>query len=162
MPAGAHKRFDAESLLQSLMHNVPGAIYRCVWDDVWKMQRVSKEIESISGYPPSDFVDASKRTLVSVTHPDDREAVDRTIRAAIASGRPYARASRATVQIRRDGDAVLVEVGDDGCGGADRARGSGLHGLSDRLGAVNGALELESPPGGGTRLRARVPLNGAA
>jgi len=44
----------------------------------------------------------------------------------------------------------------------DAARGSGLHGLSDRLGAVNGELELESPPGGGTRLRARVPLNGAA
>ena len=39
--------------------------------------RVSDEIESISGYPPADFVDASKRTLVSVTHPDDREPVDR-------------------------------------------------------------------------------------
>ncbi|MBA3408654.1 MAG: hypothetical protein H0U06_11485 [Solirubrobacterales bacterium] len=53
------------------------------------------------------------------------------------------------MQIRRDGDAVLGEVGDDGCGGANRARGSGLHGLSDRLGAVNGELQLESTPGGG-------------
>jgi len=85
-----------------------------------------------------------------------------TVSEALTNVDRYARASRATVQMRRDGDAVLVEVGDDGCGGADRARGSGLHGLSDRLGAVNGELELDSPPGGGTRLLARVPLNRAA
>jgi hypothetical protein len=62
------------------MQNVPGAIYRCAMDGIWKMQRVSEEIESISGYPASDFVNASKRTLVSVTHPDDREAVDAQIK----------------------------------------------------------------------------------
>jgi PAS domain S-box-containing protein len=59
-------------------------------DGIWKMQRVSEEIESISGYPASDFVNASKRTLVSVTHPDDREAVDAQINAAIAAHQPYA------------------------------------------------------------------------
>ena len=351
MAGAADKRFDAESLLRSLMDNVPGAIYRCVMDDIWKMQRVSDEIESISGYPPSDFIDASKRTLVSVTHPDDRGPVDDAIRAATAAGRPfaleyrvlhadggvrwvlergvktidrdgsewldgiifditerraseqlrlereteaarieeleasrariieagdearrrierdlhdgaqqrlvvaslhlrtaerraqpgseaaalleaaraeldaglaelrelargihptvlttlglipavealalrsavpvevdealgerlspavetalyytvsealtnvdrYARASHATVRIRRDDGIVALEVADDGCGGADPARGSGLRGLEDRLGAVGGELELDSPPGGGTRLRVRVP-----
>ena len=90
MAAGEEKRFDAESLLQSLMDNVPGAIYRCLWDDIWKMQRVSDEIESISGYPAADFVNASKRTLVSVTHPDDRDQVDEAIRAATAAGEPFA------------------------------------------------------------------------
>jgi PAS domain S-box-containing protein len=352
MGRDADKRFDAESMLQSLMDNVPGAIYRCVMDDIWKMVRVSDEIESISGYPPSDFINASKRTLVSVTHPDDRDPVDRAIRAAIDAGGPfalefrvvhadggvrwvlergvktidrdgsewldgiifditerraseqlrlereteaarigeleasrariiaaadaarrrierdlhdgaqqrlvvaslrlraaeraaqpesdaaallqaarveldaglaelrelargihptlltarglgpaveavatrctvpvelddelgerlppavetalyymvsealtnvdrYAGASHATVRIHRDDHSVAVEVGDDGRGGADRMRGSGLRGLEDRLGAVNGALELDSPVGGGTRLRARVPL----
>ena len=53
-------------------------------------ERVSDEIESISGYPASDFIDASKRTLVSVTHPGDRDAVDHAIRAATADHRPFA------------------------------------------------------------------------
>jgi PAS domain S-box-containing protein len=100
MPGGAHQTFDAESLLQSLMDNVPGAIYRCRMDGVWKMVRVSEEIESISGYPASDFVDASPRTLVSVTHPDDRDPVDREIHAAIEARRPFALEYRV---VRADG-----------------------------------------------------------
>jgi PAS domain S-box-containing protein len=352
MPGTSSRTFDAESLLRSLMENVPGAIYRAANDSIWKVQRVSDEIESITGYPASDFVDASKRTIVTVTHPDDREPVDREIKAAIAAGRPfqleyrilhadggirwvlergvktidrdgvewldgiifditerreaeqlrvdhemealrvaeleasrvriiaaadaarhrierdlhdgaqqrllsaslqlhaaeravrqngdvtpllrsaraeldagmaelrelargihptlltlrglipavqalahrtavpvelhdalerrldpgvetalyytiaealtnvdrYAGATRAIVRVRLDGDAVEVEIEDDGSGGADRTRGSGLRGLEDRLGTVGGVLEVASPPGEGTRLRARVPL----
>jgi PAS domain S-box-containing protein len=352
MPGTSSRTFDAESLLRSLMENVPGAIYRAANDSIWKVQRVSEEIESITGYPASDFVDASKRTIVTVTHPDDREPVDREIKAAIAAGRPfqleyrilhadggirwvlergvktidrdgvewldgiifditerreaeqlrvdhemealrvaeleasrvriiaaadaarhrierdlhdgaqqrllsaslqlhaaeravrqngdvtpllrsaraeldagmaelrelargihptlltlrglipavqalahrtavpvelhdalerrldpgvetalyytiaealtnvdrYAGATRAIVRVRLDGDAVEVEIEDDGSGGADRTRGSGLRGLEDRLGTVGGVLEVASPPGEGTRLRARVPL----
>src|SRR5215213_9042322 len=90
MPGGAHQTFDAESLLRALMENVPGAIYRCVLDDIWKMVQVSDEIESISGYPASEFIDASARTLVSVTHPEDSAAVDDEIAAAIAARRPFA------------------------------------------------------------------------
>jgi signal transduction histidine kinase len=113
---------------------------------------------------------------VTVTHPEAREPVDREIKAAIAAQRPfvldytvaealtnvdrYAGATHAIVRVRQDGDAVEVEVEieDDGCGGADRKRGSGLRGLEDRLGTVGGVLEVASPPGGGTRLRVRVPL----
>jgi signal transduction histidine kinase len=53
---------------------------------------------------------------------------------------------------------VAVEVADDGVGGADAASGSGLRGLSDRVAALDGRLELTSPPGDGTRVRARIPL----
>jgi PAS domain S-box-containing protein len=352
MPGTSSRTFDAESLLRSLMENVPGAIYRAANDSLWKVQTVSEEIESITGYPASDFVDASKRSIVTVTHPDDREPVELEIKAAIAAGRPfqleyrimhadggirwvlergvktvdrdgvewldgiifditerraaeqmrveremealrveeleasrariiaaaddarrrierdlhdgaqqrllvaslqllaaeravrknadvmpllrvaraeldagmaelrelargihptlltmrglipavealtnrsavpvelhdelerrlepavetalyytiaealtnvdrYAGATRATVRVRLDGDAVEVEIEDDGSGGADRTRGSGLRGLEDRLGTVGGVLEVASPPGEGTRLRARVPL----
>jgi hypothetical protein len=56
MPGTSSRTFDAESLLLSLMENVPGAIYRAANDDIWKVQRVSDEIESITGYPASDFV----------------------------------------------------------------------------------------------------------
>jgi PAS domain S-box-containing protein len=352
MSGSPSRSFDAESLLSSLMENVPGAIYRAADDEIWKVQRVSDDIERITGYPASDFVDASKRTIVTVTHPDDREPVDQEIRVAIEEGRPfvleyrilhadggirwvlergvrtidrdgvawldgiifditdrhaaeelrvereiealriaeleasrarivaaadaarhrierdlhdgaqqrllvaslqlhaaeramehdgdaapllraaraeldtglaelrelargvhptlltmrglmpavqalahrsavpvelhdtlqrrlepavetalyytvaealtnvdrYAGATRATVRLRQVGDAVEVEIEDDGRGGADRTRGSGLRGLEDRLGTVGGVLDVESPPGEGTRLRARVPL----
>jgi signal transduction histidine kinase len=70
----------------------------------------------------------------------------------------YAAASYATVRMRGADGHVEVEVADDGRGGADVSRGSGLRGLEDRLGAVGGTLELDSPPGGGTRLKARVRL----
>jgi signal transduction histidine kinase len=53
----------------------------------------------------------------------------------------------------------VVEVGDDGAGGADKDGGTGLRGLDDRVSALAGSLEVESPPGGGTTIRARIPLD---
>jgi signal transduction histidine kinase len=53
--------------------------------------------------------------------------------------------------------AVHVMVADDGVGGADAARGSGIRGLAERLAVLEGSLSLDSPPGGGTRLEARIP-----
>jgi signal transduction histidine kinase len=58
---------------------------------------------------------------------------------------------------RADGRAV-VAVSDDGVGGADTAAGTGLRGLADRLEALDGRLSVESPRGGGTRIRAEIPL----
>jgi signal transduction histidine kinase len=70
----------------------------------------------------------------------------------------YAKATQARVEIRLDGDDVVVLVSDNGIGGADVAAGSGLRGLQDRLAAVDGALLLDSPRDGGTRLEARIPV----
>ena len=69
----------------------------------------------------------------------------------------YAHASRATVVIRRSAGDLVVEIADDGVGGADVAGGSGLRGLTDRIEALGGRLEVESPVGGGTRVRAEMP-----
>ena len=69
----------------------------------------------------------------------------------------YAHAPEARVQLRRDGDAIVVLVADDGVGGADLNAGSGLRGLQDRLAVVDGVLAIDSPPGAGTRLEARIP-----
>ena len=63
----------------------------------------------------------------------------------------------ATISVRRDDGRLVVEVADDGGGGADRRRGSGLGGLEDRVAALGGHLEVDSPPGGGTRVRAEIP-----
>jgi hypothetical protein len=78
---------------------------------------------------------------------------------ALTNVAKYARASQATVKVKRQGDTVIVEVWDDGIGGADPAGGSGLRGLADRVETLRGWLRIESPPGEGTRLLAEVPLN---
>jgi signal transduction histidine kinase len=70
----------------------------------------------------------------------------------------YANASTATVAVRRTNGHAEVEVRDDGVGGADPGRGSGLSGLADRVGALDGSLALDSPPGSGTTLRAEIPV----
>ena len=69
----------------------------------------------------------------------------------------YAHAEHAAVRIERTDGHLRVEISDDGVGGAAASAGSGLHGLADRVAALDGALELASPPGGGTRLRADLP-----
>jgi signal transduction histidine kinase len=76
---------------------------------------------------------------------------------ALTNVAKYAEASRATVAVRREGTQVVAEVTDDGVGGADGESGSGLQGLSDRVAALDGRLELESPPGEGTVLRVQIP-----
>jgi signal transduction histidine kinase len=76
---------------------------------------------------------------------------------SLANVAKYAHASAVRVSIvRRDGHA-LVDVEDDGVGGADPARGSGLRGLSDRVHALDGSLCVESPRGTGTRIHAEIP-----
>jgi signal transduction histidine kinase len=77
---------------------------------------------------------------------------------ALTNVAKYAAADRATVAVRREGALAVAEVADDGAGGADPTSGSGLQGLSDRVAALDGTLELESPPGGGTTVRAEIPL----
>ena len=71
----------------------------------------------------------------------------------------YARASRASVTVKVTGDELDIEVLDDGVGGADPAAGSGLRGLADRVAALQGTLDVTSPPGRGTRIHARIALN---
>jgi signal transduction histidine kinase len=87
------------------------------------------------------------------------EAVTNTVK--------HAQASRAWLTVRSDGPILAVEVRDDGIGGAridENPDAKGLTGLADRVEALGGVLELESPPGAGTRLVARfpIPANGSA
>ena len=77
---------------------------------------------------------------------------------ALANITKYAGASAVKVSIGQVDGYALVEVVDDGVGGADPTRGSGLSGLSDRVASLNGKLVIESPPGAGTRIRAEIPL----
>jgi signal transduction histidine kinase len=76
---------------------------------------------------------------------------------ALTNVSKYAHAAHATVRVERIDGQLLVEVSDDGVGGAEAGAGSGLQGLADRVAALSGSLEVTSPPGRGTRLRAHLP-----
>ena len=76
---------------------------------------------------------------------------------SLANVAKHAGARSATVRAHCQGDHLLVSVEDDGCGGADLARGSGLSGLSDRVAALNGVLRVVSPLGKGTRIAVELP-----
>ncbi|HET8756457.1 MAG TPA: GAF domain-containing sensor histidine kinase [Solirubrobacteraceae bacterium] len=76
---------------------------------------------------------------------------------SLVNARRYADCDTIEVRVAPVEDGVLVEIADDGCGGADPAGGTGLRGLADRIEALGGRLEVDSPVGGGTRVRAWLP-----
>jgi signal transduction histidine kinase len=76
---------------------------------------------------------------------------------ALTNVAKYASASQVTVRAVQDAGHIVVEVIDDGVGGADPAKGSGLNGLADRLCGVEGRLEVLDARGGGTIVRAEIP-----
>jgi signal transduction histidine kinase len=76
---------------------------------------------------------------------------------ALANVAKYAHASTASVRISRRNGVALVEIADDGVGGAHESAGSGLQGLADRVAALDGTLRILSPPGAGTVVKAELP-----
>jgi signal transduction histidine kinase len=80
---------------------------------------------------------------------------------SLANASRYSAATAVQVRVARETGELLVEIADDGGGGADPAAGTGLHGLADRVDALGGRFEVDSPPGIGTWVRARLPLSGA-
>jgi signal transduction histidine kinase len=77
---------------------------------------------------------------------------------ALTNVAKYAQASEASVQLEIEDARLRVAVHDDGVGGADPALGTGLRGLRDRVDALDGQLDIESPEGGGTIITVELPL----
>jgi signal transduction histidine kinase len=77
---------------------------------------------------------------------------------ALANTAKHARASRAEVTVRQSNRWLELTVSDDGSGGADASGGSGLTGLVDRVEAIGGTIQLDSPPGAGTAVRVKLPI----
>ena len=76
---------------------------------------------------------------------------------ALANVAKYSRATHATVRVWQSGPTATIEIADDGIGGADDSRGSGLRGLADRVEALEGSLRVVSPAGAGTTVTAELP-----
>jgi PAS domain S-box-containing protein len=101
---------------------------------------------------------------VELTVPDERlpapveAAAYYLVAEALTNVARYAAATSASVAVTRLDGTLTVVVSDDGVGGADPTGGSGLRGLADRVAALDGTLSVESPPGGGTCVRAEIPV----
>jgi diguanylate cyclase (GGDEF)-like protein/PAS domain S-box-containing protein len=79
----------SEERFRTLLSNIPGAMYRCGLDSNWDMEFISDNVEAISGYPASDFIQSRVRTFASIIHPEDRPMVEVTVGEAVDRGEPY-------------------------------------------------------------------------
>lgn len=111
---------SSEAQYQTLLANIPGAVYRsrCDFSDPqgfvkWKIAFVSQAIQEISGYPPADFINERVRSFASIIHPEDRPGVVNSIRKSIAAKSPYILEYRI---VRADGSIGWVcEKGQASC-----------------------------------------------
>jgi signal transduction histidine kinase len=93
--------------------------------------------------------------------PDDVElAAYFIVSESLTNARKYADANAVWIRVAPVAEALVVEIVDDGSGGADPESGTGLRGLADRIDSLGGRLEIESAAGSGTRISARLPLPG--
>ncbi|HET6867465.1 MAG TPA: PAS domain S-box protein, partial [Solirubrobacteraceae bacterium] len=116
-------------------------------------------LQSLAGRAP---VPVTVTGVPSERLPDEVEAAGYYVVAeALTNVAKYAEASAARVHLELRDATVIIEVADDGVGGADADAGTGLRGLADRVEALGGRLAVDSPPGGGTILRAAIPCRQA-
>jgi PAS domain S-box-containing protein len=114
----SQKRFS------TLVENIPGAVYRCAYDGqlqglpLRRMVFVSEAIRTISGYPPSDFINDRVRSFSSIVHPQDRAKAEQAIRQSISAKQPYiieyriVRANGNIVWVYDKGQAISDETGE--------------------------------------------------
>lgn len=89
----------------SLVANIPGAVYRCANDVYWTMEFISPQIEELTGFPASDFINNDVRSYNSVIHPDDVLKVVDAVNEGVKNHRPY------TIEYRllhRNGSVIWV------------------------------------------------------
>jgi signal transduction histidine kinase len=154
---------DARALLTGASEELTHAI-----DDLRELARgIHPAILTERGLGPALEVLARRAPMrVAVTH-DLHERLPAPVEAAayyvvaesLTNVAKYAQASKVEVRVSQENGTALVEVLDDGVGGADVSRGSGLRGLADRVEALDGRLGVESPPAAGTRVWAEIPLH---
>jgi PAS domain S-box-containing protein len=132
---------ESERRFRTLVSNIPGAVYRCAYDAQWTMEFLSDAIESVSGYPASDFIANRVRSYASIIHPDD--AGTAPVEAALASGRPYTLEYRI---IHRDGSIRWVHERGQASAGPDgelRLDGA-IFDITDRKRVEEGLREAEA------------------
>lgn len=176
---GAQQRLVSLSLAlrlaQARVHTDPAEAERLIVQSSDELAQALEELRELArGIHPAVLSDrglnAALEALVSRTQlavdlelvedrlPEPVEAAAYyVVSEALANVAKYAAASSVAVSIARVNGRAIVEIADDGIGGADPSVGSGLRGLVDRVEALDGRLHVESPHGQGTRIRAEIP-----
>jgi PAS domain S-box-containing protein len=154
-PAGAHRTLDAASSELREALDELRELARGIHPAVLTERGLEPAVTALAGRSPVpvEVVAVPEERLP----PAVEAAAYYIIAEAITNVAKYADASHAAVRIAQVGDRTLVEVSDDGIGGADPAAGSGLRGIADRVEALNGRLRVSSPQGGGTTITAEIP-----
>jgi PAS domain S-box-containing protein len=177
---GAQQRLVALSvslrLVESRMSSDPNGAVELLGSAQTELSQALEELRELArGIHPAVLTDRGLRpaleTLVArapfaveLAVPDERLSADveaasyYVIAESLTNVAKYASASAVEVTVVREDDRIVVTVADDGVGGADPFRGSGLRGLADRVAVLDGTLVVESPPGEGTSVRAELPL----
>jgi diguanylate cyclase (GGDEF)-like protein/PAS domain S-box-containing protein len=106
----------SEERFRTLLLNIPGAMYRCAAQSDWEMEFISDNIETMSGYPASDFIKSRVRTFASLIHPDDRQAVEDAVDDALQRREPFILEYRI---MRSDGGIAWVYEKGQGVFGPD-------------------------------------------
>jgi signal transduction histidine kinase len=167
-----HLSIEADRLKNDPRH--ADAILRGAHDEIG---HVLEELRALAhgSYPPlladrglaaviAEMADRSPVPVEVEAMPDSRlpESAEASayyvIAEALANALKHARAGRIRIGVHLVGSSVVVEVGDDGAGGAIEAPDSGLQGLRDRVEAVGGMFDVQSQPGHGTRIAATIPI----
>ncbi|HSP74063.1 MAG TPA: histidine kinase, partial [Gaiellaceae bacterium] len=177
---GAQQRLVALALnlklAQGALDDDPATVRELLGDAIEELSEATAELRELArGIHPAILTDRGLDAAVTALAgrasvpvelralPDERLAapVESTayfvVAEALTNVARYAQASHAEVEIGQANGALVVEVRDDGGGGADARRGSGLRGLADRVAAVDGRLVVTSPPGAGTTVHAEIP-----
>jgi PAS domain S-box-containing protein len=173
---GAQQRITAVLLSLGRMRQTPLGHSELIDSAIEELSAGLDEIRELArGLHPSvlaerGLVKALEALAIRASIPTDVQADVRTslpeqveaaayyvVSEGLANAYKHGGAERVVIHLRTTGGALTVEVLDDGIGGADE-EGRGLRGLADRIEALGGTLALESPPGRGTRLLARLPL----
>jgi diguanylate cyclase (GGDEF)-like protein/PAS domain S-box-containing protein len=103
----------SEERFRTLLLNIPGAMYRCAPRSNWDMEFISDNIETMSGYPASDFIGSRVRTFASIIHPEDRQAVEQGVDEALGRKEPFileyriVRADRGVAWVYEKGQGVF-------------------------------------------------------
>jgi PAS domain S-box-containing protein len=156
-PVEAQQHLDRALLELNTAHEQLRELARGLHPQILSVQGLAAAVRSLAGRAPIPV------TVITVDDdarwpPLVESAAYFVVSEALTNVLKYARASSATIRVAPRDDMLIVEITDDGIGGAVPSYDSGLGGLRDRVEALDGVFELESPLGVGTTIRAELPL----
>jgi signal transduction histidine kinase len=155
-PAATHRLLErSRKELDEALHELR-ELARGIHPAVLTERGLGAAVESLAQRAP---LPVEVEALPADKLPDEIElAAYFVVSEALTNVAKYASATHASVALTRNNGQLTVAVSDDGVGGADIERGSGLRGLIERLAAIEGRLDVESPPGSGTTIRVSIPV----